>query len=79
MLTEWQSWGATSGLTSTQSGALFTSANWQFPHTKSSLIRASVDSWSANAGHSSVCTWSFPTFKEENLPHDFSLLEPLTI
>lgn len=26
----------------------FTSANWQFPHTKSSLIRASVDSWSAN-------------------------------
>lgn len=26
----------------------FTSANWQFLHTKSSLIRASVDSWSAN-------------------------------
>lgn len=55
----------------------FTSANWQFPHTKSSLIRASVDSWSANGWHSSVCTWSFPTFKEENLPHDFSLPEPL--
>lgn len=30
VLTEWQSWGATSGLTITQSGALFTSANWQF-------------------------------------------------
>lgn len=26
----------------------FTSANWQFPHTKSSLIRAGVDSWSAH-------------------------------
>lgn len=76
VLTEWQSWGATPGLTSTQSGALFTSAHWQFPHTKSSLIRASMDSWSANVGHSSVCTWSFPTFKEENLPHDFSLLDP---
>lgn len=30
-------------------------------------------------GHSSVCTWSFPTFKEENLPHDSSLPDPLII
>lgn len=78
VLPEWQSWGAASGLTSAQPGALFPSANWQLPRTKSSLSRASVDSWSVSAGHSSVCTWSFPTFKEENLPHEVSLLEPLS-
>lgn len=61
VLTQWQSWGATSGLTITQPGTLSRRQTGSSRTPRALSLELVWIPGLQTVGHSSVCTWSFPT------------------